>query len=350
MKKTIHENQTAKHSVLHFLFKYWIVKLIILLSLHLLGAFVLAVFVFVLIDYLVGVFGFVVGHIMTGLWISLKLNFLPPVILSLSLVVISIANPIYALAALIIIFLMAAIFLLGNHIEFLALIYVIVYIGAIAILFLFVIMMFNLKELKRSTETTLEERDFITLNLFIYLITFSKFYSLLVTIIYNFIEYDVYLNEIIALQYKSLFNSSFAQYQKFLKDVIQQLKNDLITSQFNNVIFYNFPVKTNLSVWDVNQQLNENLLALFKWYLHSNVFTEYKTQMINSCENASINYELKTLNSLLTTCQMSFSDISIVGQIFYTYHAYLFLLGTIILLVSMVGAIVLALSTKEKKL
>jgi len=68
----------------------------------------------------------------------------------LSFVVIVIPNPIYALVSLILIFFNTALFLIGIQVEFLALIYIIIYIGAIAILFLFVIMMFNLKELQDS--------------------------------------------------------------------------------------------------------------------------------------------------------------------------------------------------------
>jgi len=57
-------------------------------------------------------------------------------------------NPIYALLSLIAIFFNAIVLLLTLKIEFLALTFLIIYVGAIAILFLFVIMMFNLKKLQ----------------------------------------------------------------------------------------------------------------------------------------------------------------------------------------------------------
>jgi len=57
-------------------------------------------------------------------------------------------NPIYALLSLIAVFFNAIILLLSLKIEFLALTFLIIYVGAIAILFLFVIMMFNLKKLQ----------------------------------------------------------------------------------------------------------------------------------------------------------------------------------------------------------
>ncbi len=78
---------------------------------------------------------------------------MPTTILVLSVLVITLANPVYALVCLIVVFFSTALFLLSINVNFLALIYLIIYIGAIAILFLFVIMMFNLRELqKQSTE------------------------------------------------------------------------------------------------------------------------------------------------------------------------------------------------------
>jgi NADH-ubiquinone oxidoreductase chain 6 len=58
---------------------------------------------------------------------------------------------VYALICLILVFLSTALFLLSLNVKFLGMIYLIIYIGAIAILFLFVIMMFNLRELKQQS-------------------------------------------------------------------------------------------------------------------------------------------------------------------------------------------------------
>jgi NADH:ubiquinone oxidoreductase subunit 6 (subunit J) len=58
-------------------------------------------------------------------------------------------NPIYSLLALIVVFACVLISFLTIGIEFLSLIYLIIYVGAIAILFLFVIMMFNIKRMPR---------------------------------------------------------------------------------------------------------------------------------------------------------------------------------------------------------
>ena len=53
-------------------------------------------------------------------------------------------NPIHSVFFLIIVFLHVSFFLLLLHVEFLAFLIFIVYLGAIAVLFLFVIMMFNI--------------------------------------------------------------------------------------------------------------------------------------------------------------------------------------------------------------
>jgi NADH-ubiquinone oxidoreductase chain 6 len=73
---------------------------------------------------------------------------LPASIIMLSISVILFNNPIYSLLALISVFLGMVLFLISLKVEFLAMIFLIIYIGAISILFLFVIMMFNLKTLE----------------------------------------------------------------------------------------------------------------------------------------------------------------------------------------------------------
>lgn len=79
---------------------------------------------------------------------SSTLVFLIYTAISFSLLVIVSKNPIYALLSLITVFFSIIIILIILNVEFLALIFLIIYIGAIAILFLFVIMMFNLKNLQ----------------------------------------------------------------------------------------------------------------------------------------------------------------------------------------------------------
>jgi len=62
-----------------------------------------------------------------------------------SLFTISSRNPVHSVLSLISVFLLSAVLLLCLEVEFLALSFVIVYVGAIAILFLFIVMMLDIK-------------------------------------------------------------------------------------------------------------------------------------------------------------------------------------------------------------
>jgi len=66
-------------------------------------------------------------------------------LLLFSFFVISSRNPIHSVLSLISVFLLSAILLLCLEVEFLALSFIIVYVGAIAILFLFIVMMLDIK-------------------------------------------------------------------------------------------------------------------------------------------------------------------------------------------------------------
>ena len=73
------------------------------------------------------------------------------IIISLSSIITIISfNPIHSVIWLVITFLTSAGLLLTLRFEFLALLIIIIYVGAITILFLFVIMMLDILQLKRS--------------------------------------------------------------------------------------------------------------------------------------------------------------------------------------------------------
>lgn len=78
-------------------------------------------------------------------------NFLLPIIImGLGFVIIYTKNPIYALICLITIVAQLIFYLLTKQIEFLSILILLIYIGAISILFLFIIMMFNLEDLTQT--------------------------------------------------------------------------------------------------------------------------------------------------------------------------------------------------------
>lgn len=137
------------------------------------------------------------------LWKQIGNFLLPTTILVLSVLVITLSNPVYALVCLILVFFSTALFLLSIQVNFLALIYLIIYIGAIAILFLFVIMMFNLRELEKQS-TEINDYSFVSISFWFYFLVLSKFYSLLLDYLWTYIEYDSYFNEYLLLKKQSL--------------------------------------------------------------------------------------------------------------------------------------------------
>jgi len=135
------------------------------------------------------------SHIMFGFLIAIcdfilfMLNItynyiLPSCLILLSIAVILFNNPIYSLLALISVFFTMVIFLISIKVEFLAMIFLIIYIGAISILFLFVIMMFNLKNL--NTEPTPTSFYFSTY--FYLFLILPKFYFIVCSHIENHIN------------------------------------------------------------------------------------------------------------------------------------------------------------------
>ena len=140
-------------------------------------------------------------ELLYALWLQLFYIFLPLAIIGSSLLVILLPNPIYALLALIFVFLNTAIFLLSMQIQFLAFIYLIIYIGAIAILFLFVIMLFNLRSLQKS-DLKIKDFSFLTISFKFYFFFGIKFFMVIALDIWNLIEYNSYIN-------------TFAVYKKF---------------------------------------------------------------------------------------------------------------------------------------
>jgi NADH:ubiquinone oxidoreductase subunit 6 (subunit J) len=220
--------------------------------LNIVGALLLASLLTLGLTY-VGLLGELSSQGIFILWQKFGSYILPTMILILSLLVVILSNPIYALICLILVFFNSAVFLLSINVNFLAMIYLIIYIGAIAILFLFVIMMFNLRELKQQS-TAINDYSFLSISFSLCFLVLSKFYALLLDAIMTFVEYDKYFNDFAKIKLDSL--------------------------------------------------------HYFLTYQHT--------------------------------------DTLLFGTLLYDYYSYLFLLAALILLTSMLGSIILALSTTEK--
>ena len=177
-------------------------KWIIILGLNLLIATIVTYFLLLILTYL-GFFGEFATQGISILWQKIGTFLLPTIIITLSVLVITLSNPVYALVCLILVFFSTALFLLSINVNFLALIYLIIYIGAIAILFLFVIMMFNLRELENQS-IQINDYSLISISFWFYLLIISKFYSLFLDYVWTYIEYDVYFNEFFFFKTQSL--------------------------------------------------------------------------------------------------------------------------------------------------
>ena len=92
------------------------------------------------------------------------------IIILSSIGVISSKNPVYAVLYLILAFLNSAILFLFLNAEFLAMLLIVVYVGAVAVLFLFVVMMLNI----RQEEKTIKFQKYTPFTLFIFSIVFIE--------------------------------------------------------------------------------------------------------------------------------------------------------------------------------
>ena len=227
-------------------------RLFFLLVLHIVGALAVAIFLIFVLSYL-GYLGELSSAGLFFFWHKLGSNFLPATILILSACVILVKNPVYALICLIVVFFSTAAFLISINVKFLGLIYLIIYLGAIAILFLFVIMMFNLRELNQQS-TKINNPNSVLISFSLYSLFLWKFSSLISSSTLRYVEYDKYFN----------------------------------------------------------------------------------------------NFATKKLESLQYFLTYQYTDTLLFGTLLYDYYSYLFIIAALILLTSMLGSIILALSTTEK--
>ena len=231
------------------------------------------------------------GNYFVRLWETLPVNILPPAILFLSVLVFIVYNPIYALISLILLFLSAAFFLIAIGAEFLGMIYLIIYIGAIAILFLFVIMMFNLRDLQNKI-SKVKDHDFFQVSFVLYILLLGKSYQLVTESLLDIVEQNFSHNKILMAKYFLIHGWTEALYDNLIRNLL-----------------YTWPNSTS----------------------SPNLFPE------------QLYYFIKNQYSYIP-------DIWTYSTVFYSYYMYLFFLAGIILLTAMIGAIILALSTTEKDL
>lgn len=129
-------------------------------------------------------------------------------------------NPIHSVFFLIIVFLHVSFLLILLHVEFLAFLIFIVYLGAIAVLFLFVIMMFNIH--------ILETRDNII-----------RFIPLVIGTILIILEIS-YISDLIELKWGLLSFQDFFYIHKNWYNLLYSKDNIIVLSIIYNYYFYHF--------------------------------------------------------------------------------------------------------------
>jgi NADH-quinone oxidoreductase subunit J len=164
--------------------------------------------------------------------------------------VISSRNPVHSVLFLVLVFCNAAGLLLLLETEFLAMLFLVVYVGAIAVLFLFVVMMLNV----RITELNESVVRYIPIGGLILLI--------------------------------------------FLFEILSVINGDLVPFFSSKLFFFE----------------NDNII------LNESLNTVFWTNQINPTTN-----------------------IEALGEVLYTYYVYCFIIASLILLVSMIGAILLTM-------
>jgi NADH:ubiquinone oxidoreductase subunit 6 (subunit J) len=216
-------------------------------------------------------------------------------------------NPVHSVLFLILVFCNAAGLLILLDLDFFAMIFLVVYVGAIAVLFLFVVMMLNIKlaEIHENVLRYLPIGGLIGLIfLFEVLLVVDNDLIPVLSISPKVIESFTILPFAEVLSYKikglSLVFNPNLKYTEFLQD-LDKLNNGLFASSHASInSIYQFPITDFQSFNSFN-------------------YTQWPSKIEN------------------------ITNIEALGQILYTYYFYFFIVASLILLIAMIGAIVLTM-------
>ena len=200
-------------------------------------------------------------------------------------------NPVISVIYLIATFVQAAGFLILIGINFVGISYIVVYVGAIAVLFLFVIMMINIK-LTDILETGVEYSKNLPLAIAIVFLSLLIFYTILQYNLNNIPAFSILFNRIISL----------------------------------NTLFYDLNFNFNKVEVATAFQLSIETAEFF--------FKILNEESLSSAFNADV---------LITT----FEQIEILGHSLYTYGAILLIILSVILLLAMFAIIIISKSNNK---
>nr|YP_010233344.1 NADH dehydrogenase subunit 6 [Auricularia heimuer]QSX43109.1 NADH dehydrogenase subunit 6 [Auricularia heimuer] len=293
-----------------------------------------------------------------------------------SILVITSKNPVVAVIFLISLFINTAGYLILLGIGFIGISYIIIYIGAITVLFLFIIMMINIRLLD-----ILEIGNEYTKNLPLALLVGTLF----VYEIFNVLPFtinNVFILDL-PLEILNFFNALFLEKSLDLStfinithvdhlttaslkegvETVSSLKTSGLSEGVVESILYNsyekvllnnpFKAETDISVANyINDKFNleYDYSPIYNIENISNIYFNNFTNLSNFFHSAPNVIEIQSGNTGIDNILSSFLQIEVIGQGLYTYGAMWLLLSSIILLLSMVSAIFLSKNLSENYL
>jgi|ERR1700749_1059483 len=227
-----------------------------------------------------------------------------------SILVITSKNPVIAVIFLISVFINAAGYLLIMGVTFVGITYIIVYIGAITVLFLFIIMMINIR-LIDLLEFGREYTKNFPLAIFIGILFVYEIINVLPFMFNNVLDGHINFPLDLLNQLNSIIlnTSDSAVTQVQAKDAL---------ANSNNLVDYNTLVQNGFNIID-----------------NASPYGEEYSKLINSLNHNSQNINPSNILN-------HFLQIEILGQSLYTYGAIWLLLSSIILLLAMISALFLS--------
>lgn len=286
-----------------------------------------------------------------------------------SLLIIIVRNPIHSILYPIIVFCCVSLILIILGLEFSAIIFLIVYVGAIAVLFLFVVMMLNIKIME------LDESFWRTIS--IGLVTASLFFLMIISIfpVESFsiqlgktftgcvrLESSVigqvnkFLLEVLPQSSKSTFYGHWLfTYDSYCKSVNQIWVNDFPIAFLPQSLIFDHMVTESLASIGRSQPRCEfwllNLLSTTDGYYSHKLLLANHVSLVDDaskCLGFSSNqdyfYPLIDPPLINYMGNWTFTNSSLLGWVIYTYTFEVFLIVSLLLLVAMIGSIVLVLN------
>jgi NADH:ubiquinone oxidoreductase subunit 6 (subunit J)/NADH:ubiquinone oxidoreductase subunit 3 (subunit A) len=253
--------------------------------------------------------------------INLKL-FLSILAIIAGLFVITTKNAIISVFNLIVLYILVAFYLIYIGITYLGISYIVVYVGAIAILFLFVIMMIDIEVVEKRNNNYL----------FLLFLLLCGFLFTLKNILLN-----IGVIKIRSIVYKEKDNFEVNKFKLWRNNESEELfdlyKNFLIDKNEDNI---------SNNIYNIIGKFELDNINLFDVYINKSIVN------FDIFNNNLFNYNYLTIMPDWNSSVNRITQVSAIGDILYTvYHSYIYILS-IILLLGMIGAIILTIDIFQK--